>query len=188
MQSGVLTGTLTLTDNALNNPASMQSVQLSGSGLQLAQMITFTANAPVTAPYNSNFTVAAAASSGLTVVYTSAGACTNSGATYTMTSSTGTCTIIANQPGNSNYSPSPGITQATNAVLAGNSISTTSLNSIIYPNQSTALSATVSDAGNGGAPSGTVNFILGANILGLELCCQMVPMAPWRLCRCLLRN
>ena len=27
MQSGVLTGTLTLTDNALNNPASMQSVQ-----------------------------------------------------------------------------------------------------------------------------------------------------------------
>src|SRR3984885_1526428 len=166
MQSGVLNGTLTLIDNALNNLSSTQLVQLSGSGLQLAQMITFTANAPATAPNNSNFTVAATASSNLPVVYTSTGACTNSGATYTMTSSTGTCTVIANQPGNSNYSPSPQITQATNAVLIGSSISTTSLNSIIYPNQSTALTATVSGAGNGGAPSGTVSFMLGANTIG----------------------
>ena len=166
MQSGMLNGTLTLIDNALNNLSSTQLVQLSGSGLQLAQMITFTANAPATAPYNSNFTVAATASSNLPVVYTSAGVCTNSGATYTMTSSTGTCTVIANQFGNSNYSPAPQVTQTTNAVLTGTSIAVTSLNSIIYPNQSTALTATVSGAGNGGAPSGTVNFMLGANILG----------------------
>ena len=111
MQSGVLNGTLTLIDNALNNQSSVQSVQLSGSGLQLAQTITFTTNAPATAAYNSNFTVAATASSNLPVVYMSAGACTNSGATYTMTSGTGTCTVIVNQPGNGNYSPAPQVTQ-----------------------------------------------------------------------------
>jgi len=38
----------------------------------------------------------------LAVVYTSGGSCSNSGATYTMTSGTGTCSVIANQPGNSN--------------------------------------------------------------------------------------
>jgi sugar lactone lactonase YvrE len=41
--SGPLAGTLTLTDNALNSAASNQAVQLSGTGLQVAQTITFPA-------------------------------------------------------------------------------------------------------------------------------------------------
>jgi len=39
----------------------------------------------------------------LTVTFSSAGSCSNSGATYTITSGTGTCSVIANQAGNSNY-------------------------------------------------------------------------------------
>ena len=66
------------------------------------QTITFTTAPPASAAYGSNFTVAATANSGLTFAYTSAGACSNSGATYTMTSGTGTCSVIANQAGNVN--------------------------------------------------------------------------------------
>ena len=112
---GALAGTLTFTDNALNNTSSTQSVQLSGGAVQVPQTITFTTNAPVSAGKTSSFTVAAAASSGLTVVFTSAGVCTNVGVTYTMTSSTGTCTVIANQPGNDEFLPAPQVTQSTAA-------------------------------------------------------------------------
>jgi hypothetical protein len=47
--------------------------------------------------------VAASASSGLTVAFTSSGSCTNSGATNTMTSATGTCSVVVEQAGNASY-------------------------------------------------------------------------------------
>ena len=125
MQSGTLPGSLTLIDNALKNPSSTQLVQLSGSGMQVAQTITFTTGAPASATYNSSFVVTAAAISGLPVVYTSSGACTNYGATYTMTSGTGTCTVITNQSGNSEYSPAPQATQTVSASPASQTISFT---------------------------------------------------------------
>jgi YVTN family beta-propeller protein len=131
---------------------------------QLGQTITFTINAPASAAYNSSFTVTAAASSGLAVVYTSTGACTNAGATYTMTSGTGTCTVIVNQPGNSSYSAAPQATQTVTTTMNGSSTTLASLNSSIYPNQTTTLSATVS--GSGSAPAGTVTFYLGVNPIG----------------------
>jgi len=90
-----------------------------------SQTITFTMNAPASAVYNSNFTVAATASSGLPVTLTSAGSCTNVGATYTMTSGTGTCSVIANQSGNSNYSAAPPVTQTTTATKASQTITFT---------------------------------------------------------------
>ena len=123
MQSGALSGSLTLADNALNNSSSTQSVQLSGSATQVAQTIAFTTGAPASATYNTSFMVTAAASSGLPVVYSSSGSCTNSGATYTMTSGTGTCTVIADQPGNSEYSPAPQATQTISAAPASQAIS-----------------------------------------------------------------
>jgi uncharacterized repeat protein (TIGR03803 family) len=89
-----------------------------------SQTIAFTKNAPASAAVNSSFTVAATASSGLAVAYTSAGACTNSGATYTMAGSSGTCSVIANQTGNSNYAAAPQITETTN-VLASQTITFT---------------------------------------------------------------
>jgi hypothetical protein len=62
------------------------------------------------------FTVAATGGgSGNPVTFTSSGVCTNVGATYTMTNSTGTCSVIANQAGNMNYSAAPQVSQTVNA-------------------------------------------------------------------------
>ena len=55
------------------------------------QIIAFTIYAPVSAACNSMFTVAAGATSGLPVAYTSSGPCSNVGATYTITRNTRTC-------------------------------------------------------------------------------------------------
>ena len=52
--------------------------------------------------------------SGNAVTFTSSGACSNSGATYTMTSGTGTCSVIANQAGNCNYAAAPQVTKISN--------------------------------------------------------------------------
>ena len=115
MTSGA--GTCTVIANQPGNSnysAAPQTTQSSAATLA-TQTITFTTNAPASAAYKSNFTVTTAASSGLAVVYTSSGACNNSGATYTMTSSTGTCTVIANLPGNTNYTAAPKITESTTA-------------------------------------------------------------------------
>ena len=78
---------------------------------QASQTIAFTRNAPASAAYNSTFTVAASASSGLSVSYGSGGSCSNVGATYTMTSGTGTCSVTANQAGNANYSAAPPVSK-----------------------------------------------------------------------------
>ncbi|MGA3196453.1 MAG: Ig-like domain-containing protein, partial [Terriglobales bacterium] len=125
MTSG--TGTCSVIANQAGNsnygaaPQVTQTVNVT----MASQTITFSTNAPATAVYGSSFTVAATASSGLAVVYTSSGACSNSGATYTMTSGTGTCSVIVNQPGNSNYSAAPQITQSTSATKQSQSITFT---------------------------------------------------------------
>src|SRR5205085_12545643 len=64
------------------------------------QSITVGTHAPVHAVYNYQFTVGATASSGLSVSYSSSGVCTNNGVTFTMTSGTGTCTVLYDQAGN----------------------------------------------------------------------------------------
>ncbi|MFN8412937.1 MAG: sortase [Anaerolineales bacterium] len=89
------------------------------------QTINVTTSAPASAGFNSNFTVASNATSGLAVTYTSAGACTNAGATYTMTSATGTCTVNINQAGNANYSAAPQVTQSVTAQKANQTINVT---------------------------------------------------------------
>jgi hypothetical protein len=53
--------------------------------------------------------------SGIAVAFTSSGVCTNSGATYKMTSGTGTCSVIANQAGNSNYAAAAQVTKTVTA-------------------------------------------------------------------------
>ncbi len=88
-----------------------------------SQAITFTTNAPATAAYNSSFTVVATGgASGNPVIFTSSGACTNSGATYKMTSGTGTCSVIANQASSTNYSAAPQVTQTVTATLVAQTI------------------------------------------------------------------
>ena len=86
---------------------------------QASQAITFTMDAPPNAAYNSSFTVAATGgASGNSVIFSSSGACSNSGATYTMTLGTGSCSVIANQAGNTNYSPATQVTRTVTATLA----------------------------------------------------------------------
>jgi uncharacterized repeat protein (TIGR01451 family) len=105
-------------------PASNSSTTLTLNAV--SQTITFTTNAPPSAPHGSKFTVAATATSGLPVAYTSSGACGNSGATYTMTAATGTCLVIVNQGGNGTYSPAPQKTESVNATKAASVTAITS--------------------------------------------------------------
>ncbi len=123
----------------------------------VSQSITFTTNAPASAAYNSNFTVAASASSGLAVTYTSSGSCSNSGATYTMTGSTGTCSVIANQAGNSNYLAAPQATASVTATRAKQSIVFT------YVPSSAAYNSNFTVAATGGASGIPVTFTSGGS-------------------------
>jgi len=140
---------------------------------QTSQAITFTPNPPQSAAYGSQFTVAAAGgASGNPVTFTSSGACNNVGATYTMISGTGTCSVIANQAGNTQYSAAPQVIESVTATMASGSgsisVTAASVASSVYPNQGDTLSATVTVVG-GGAPAGageTVSFYAGATLLG----------------------
>ncbi len=116
---------------------------------QASQTIGFSVNAPGSAEYGSSFTVVAAGgASGNPLVFTSAGACTNAGATYTMTSGTGTCSVIVDQAGNANYGAAVEVTETTVATNANDSVSVgSSLNPSTY-GQSVTFTATItSDTG-----------------------------------------
>jgi sugar lactone lactonase YvrE len=122
--TGLLSDSLTVTDNALNLSAVPELVPLTCTGIQ-TQEITFTTTAPASAMYGANFTVAASGgASGNPVVFSAAGACTNSGSSYTMTSGTGTCSVIASQTGSSNYAAAQ-VTLSTAAVLATDTVTFT---------------------------------------------------------------
>ena len=146
---------------------------------QVSQAITFTTNPPTTAAYNSTFTVAATGgASGNAVTFTSAGACTNTGATYTMTSSTGTCSVIANQAGNLNYSAA---TQVTKTVTASGPLLTLSTSSINFGTLYLgAISAQTITVTNSGTAAATINdpllsIVKGGNsseFIALSLCPQ----------------
>jgi hypothetical protein len=120
-----------------------------------SQTITFTTNAPANAAYNTSFVVAATASSGLPVTFTSSGVCSNVGATYTMISGTGTCSVIANQAGNSQYGAAPTVTETTNATLAANTVTFTANapTSAVYNSQFTVAA---SGKGTGAVSYGSV--------------------------------
>src|SRR5207247_2440438 len=61
---------------------------------QSSQTITVTTHAPASAAYNDGFSVAATGgASGNPVTFSSSGSCSNTGANFTMTSGTGTCTL-----------------------------------------------------------------------------------------------
>ena len=112
-----------------------------------SQTISVSAAAPSSATYNSQFTVAASASSGLSVSYGSSGSCSNSGATYTMTSGTGACTVTMNQSGNSNYLAAPTVTEAVSATPASQTIVvTTPAPSAVVKNSSFTVVALSSSA------------------------------------------
>jgi hypothetical protein len=125
MTSG--TGTCTVKyDQAGNaNYSAAPQVTESTTATAASQTITVTTHAPANAAFNAQFTVAATSSSGLTVSYSSSGSCTNTGALFTMTSGTGTCTVKYDQAGNANYSAAPQVTESTTASPAAQTITVT---------------------------------------------------------------
>jgi hypothetical protein len=123
LNAGSQTLSVTFTPSNVGYASSMGSVTLYVN--QASQTITFTQAAPATAAYNSSFTVAASASSGLPVAFTASGSCSNVGATYTITSGAGTCSVIASQGGNSNYSAASPVTQSTAATRSNATVTFT---------------------------------------------------------------
>jgi hypothetical protein len=92
--------------------------------VKVSQTITVGTHAPASAEYNSQFTVASTATSSLTVAYStgSPSVCTNSGAVFTMISSSGTCTVQYDQAGNANYNAATRVTESTTAVKSSQTI------------------------------------------------------------------
>jgi PASTA domain len=109
-------------------PSSARLLRSAGS----PQSITVMVHAPSTATYPNAFGVQATSSSGLPVTYTSSGACTNSGAAFTMTSGTGTCQVKYDQPGNATYDPAPQVVEIVSAQKANQTISFESFKEFTY--------------------------------------------------------
>ena len=122
----------------------------------VTQSITITTPAPASAAFNSQFTVAATASSGLPVVYSSGDpvVCTHDGANFTLVAPTGTCIVRYDQPGNGSFSAAQQLTSVTSAIKADQTIGVISLNPATL---AVGGSATVS--ATGGLSGNPVTFI-----------------------------
>jgi hypothetical protein len=126
--TGTCTSTVTWADDAYYTGASLSQTTTATTS---AQTITFTQAAPSSANYKSTFPVAASSTSGLKVVLSvdagSAGVCSLASGTVTMLSGTGTCTIDANQAGNSHYGAAPQAQTSATAQEIAQTISFTEL-------------------------------------------------------------
>src|SRR5207247_2431198 len=112
--------------------------------------ITVTTHAPATAIYNTSFTVAATGGgSGNPVTFSNAGVCSNVGATFTMTSGTGTCSVKYDQAGDANYNAASQVVEYATAQKAAQTISvTTHAPAAAIYNTSFAVAATGGASGN----------------------------------------
>jgi hypothetical protein len=105
-----------------NYNAAPQVVESVTVGKQ-AQSITITLHAPTAAAYTTGFSVAATGGgSGTPVTFSSSGACSNTGADFTMTSGTGACTVKFDQAGNDQFADAPELTETVTAQKAGQTI------------------------------------------------------------------
>src|SRR5207245_3261260 len=110
------------------------------------QTITVNTHAPASATYNTNFTVAATANSSLAVSYSSAGVCTNAGATFTMNGGTGTCTVKYDQAGDSNYNAATQVTESVTAQKANQTVTFGALANKTFGDPDFTVSATASSS------------------------------------------
>jgi hypothetical protein len=97
----------------------------SGAGAATAgspQSIVVTVHAPTTATFETAFSLAANSTSGLPVTFSSSGACSNSGATFTMTSGGGTCLVKFDQAGDGTYDAAPQVVESVTAQKANQAI------------------------------------------------------------------
>src|SRR5439155_1300008 len=107
--------------------------------------------APVSAVYQSSFTVASSTNSSASPVYASGpvGVCSNVGTTYTMTSGTGTCTSTVTWAADASYNGAT-LSQFTTASKAPQTISFTSTapSNAVYGGPTYSVSATGGGSGN----------------------------------------
>ncbi|HSS80901.1 MAG TPA: carboxypeptidase regulatory-like domain-containing protein [Gaiellaceae bacterium] len=109
------------------------------------QAIVVTLHAPASAVFGSSFSVAASGGdSGNAVTFSSAGVCSNTGDTFTMTSGTGTCTVKYDKAGDTNYNAAPQVTETTTAQKAAQSITFAPLPDRTYGDPDFTVSATAS--------------------------------------------
>jgi hypothetical protein len=111
--------------HALAGAAILLGAGAGGAGAataKLDQSITVTVHAPAAAAYDDSFAVAARSSSGSPVSFSSSGACSNSGATFTMTSGAGTCLVKYDQPGDGTYNAAPQLVESVAAQKADQEI------------------------------------------------------------------
>jgi hypothetical protein len=162
----------TPTDLANNNSV---SGTVNVTAVPAAQTITVGTPAPASAAYKSQFTVASGASSGLPVAYTSSGGCNNTGATYTMTSATISCTVMLNQAGTPNYSAAPQVVQSVTASKAVPTVTWPSATSITFGQ--TLASSTLS--GGSASISGDFSFITPTMAPGTGTAAQSVTFTPF---------
>jgi hypothetical protein len=101
--NGSGTCTISISQSGNNGYLAAPTITQSITAIKASQTATFTVSAPSFAHDKSSFTVSVTTSSGLAVTYSSSGVCTNVGATYTMTSTTGNCSVTASQAGDSDY-------------------------------------------------------------------------------------
>jgi integrase len=122
MTSGLGTCTVTYDQAGDSNyNAAPQSAEIV-TATRADQVIQITQHAPSTASVDDQFTVAATGGdSGNAIDYGSSGGCTNTGATYTVTSA-GTCTVTYDQNGDTNYAPAPQLTDIVNSSKADQTI------------------------------------------------------------------
>ena len=113
MTSGTGSCLVTATQAGNADYAAATPVNQSVTATKASQTITVTTPAPATAPKSYAFTIGASASSGLAITYGASGVCTNSGATYTMSASSGTCTETLSQAGDSNYAAATSVVEHT---------------------------------------------------------------------------
>lgn len=125
MSSGSGTCTVTFSQAGNSNYTAASNITETVSATPASQSITVTTIAPPSKAYNGQFSVAATASSGLSVSYSSSGSCTNNGSTYTITSPSGTCTVTFSQAGNSNYAAASNVNETVTATASGQSITVT---------------------------------------------------------------
>jgi sugar lactone lactonase YvrE len=156
---GSISGSVVLTDNALNltSPSyATQTISVSGTSTQASQTIDFT---PLVSPENYGIppiTLTATASSGLRVTFSVlSGPGTISGNILAVTAA-GTIVVAANQAGDTDYAPAAQVTQSLVVNKAPTSVNGT-VPTLTY-GQSGSSTVTVTGVPGGTVPSGTVSY------------------------------
>ncbi len=170
MTSGTGTCSLLATWAADSNYSGTTANQSTAATLK-TPTVTFT-GAPASAVYGASFPVATTTNASTTAAISASGACSGSGsgtANITMTSGTGTCSLLATWAADSNYSGTTA-NQSTTAMLASQTITFTTkapasaANGSTFPVAATATSGlTVTIAGSGscsGSGSGSATITM----------------------------